>query len=55
MCIDSALRDGLAIDAPPAPAMRTPKSNGNKAVTYPVVAKKAIPNVLIIAPIMMDS
>ena len=54
-CIETAFTDGLAMETPPAPAINTPNRRGNRAVTYSVVTKKAIPRVPNIPPVMIDS
>ena len=55
MCIVRAFVEGLAIDNPPDPTRMAPKSNGNRAVMYPVAAKKPTPSEAIMPPVRMDS
>ena len=55
MCIVSAFVEGLAIDNPPDPTRMAPKSRGNRAVMYPVAAKKPTPREAIMPPVRMDS
>ena len=55
MCIAMAFVEGLAIDNPPDPTRMAPKSRGNRAVIYPVAAKKPTPSEAIMPPVRMDS
>ena len=55
MCIVSALVEGFAIDNPPDPTRTAPKSRGNRAVMYPVAAKKPTPSEPIMPPVRMES
>ncbi len=55
MCIARAFVEGLAIDNPPDPTRMAPKSRGNRAVMYPVAAKKPTPSEAIMPPVRMDS
>ena len=55
MCIVSAFMEGLAIDNPPEATRMAPKSRGNRAVMYPVAAKKPTPSEAIMPPVRMDS
>ena len=55
MCIVSAFVEGFAIDIPPHPTRMAPNSRGNRAVMYPVAAKKPTPKEPIMLPVRMDS
>ena len=55
ICMVNAFMVGLAIDNPPDPTRMAPKSRGNRAVMYPVAAKKPTPSEPIMPPARMDN